>query len=160
MDGRLDSWVWMDTGRVVRAEADTDGNGNVDRWEYYDTEARLLKVGFSRAGSGREDAWAYPAADGSLARLDIAGGEHGGVTRIEHYGQGRLLSAESDEDADGRPEKWEQYQDGRLASVAIDTRHGGVADRRLIYAEDGSVTVIDAAPSGASGDSRSLSAGR
>lgn len=145
-DGSVDAWVWMDGARVVRAEADRDGDGKVDRWEYYGAERQLVKVGMSRARNGREDAWAYQAPDGSLARLDIATRGDGRVTRVERYDHGRLIAAESDEDGDGRPEKWEEYRDGRLASVALDTRHSGVADRRLVYGANGTVIVVGGDP--------------
>jgi hypothetical protein len=59
------------------------------------------------------------------------------------------VAAEEDSDEDGKPDKWETYEAGRLASVAFDTIHRGAPDRRLIYGADGSARLeIDAVGDG------------
>jgi hypothetical protein len=140
-DGRIDTWCRMDGTRVVRVEADRDGDGKVDRWEYYSGDGQKVeKIGLSRLKDGEEDAWAYPAPDGSLLRMEISTNRDGKVTRIEHYEKGVLARAEEDGDGDGRPDKWETYgPGGRLASVELDTRHRGTPDRRLVYLPGGDV---------------------
>jgi len=40
------------------------------------------------------------------------------VSRSEHYEKNSLVSAEEDSDGDGRADKWEAYDAGRLTSVA------------------------------------------
>jgi hypothetical protein len=52
-----------------------------------------------------------------------------------------IVRAEEDTDADGKPDKWETYGDARLTSVAFDTSHRGVPDRRLTYGPGGSATL-------------------
>src|SRR5438874_454128 len=96
-------------------------------------EPKLEKVGFSRASDGTEDAWSYLGPDGLVSRIEISTQRNGKVSRVEHYQQGRLASAEEDTDGDGRIDKWETYDGDRLASVAFDTTHRGGPDRRLIY---------------------------
>jgi len=136
-DGRPDTFSYMDGARVVRIEIDKDEDGKVERWEHYDANQKLEKIGFSRANDGTEDAWSYLGPDGLIARIEISTGRNGKVSRIEYYRQGRLASAEEDTDADGKIDKWETYDGDRLASVAFDTVHRGVPDRRLIYSADG-----------------------
>ena len=51
---------------------------------------------------------------------------------MEYYERDVLVRAEEDTDADGKVDKWETYDGARLASVALDTSHRGVPDRRLI----------------------------
>ncbi len=74
-------------------------------------------------------------------RIDISTQRDGKVTRIEHYQQGKLVTAEEDGDGDGKPDKWETYDGDRLSAVAFDTQHRGVPDRRLIYGPNGTARV-------------------
>jgi hypothetical protein len=140
-NGVVDTWSYMDGARVVRIEIDKDEDGKIDRWEYYGPDQKLVKVGFSRQNDGKEDAWSFPRPDGSIDRIEISTARDGKVTRVEHYQQGALASAEEDSDGDGRMDKWERYDGARLTSVAFDTQHRGTPDRRLIYGADGSVRV-------------------
>ena len=48
-----------------------------------------------------------------------------------------LVSAEEDSDNDGVADKWEEYVDGRLASVGFDTEKAGRPTRRLVYDRSG-----------------------
>jgi len=137
--GKIDTWTYMDGPRIVRIEIDGDGDGIVDRWEYYDARQTLEKVGLSRANDGTPDAWAYAAPDGSLARLEISTAQNGKVTRTEFYDHDVITRAEEDTDGDGRIDKWETYRDGAVSMVAFDTTHRGTPDRRLIYQPDGRV---------------------
>jgi hypothetical protein len=145
-DGTPDTFSYMDGARVVRIEIDKNEDGKIERWEYYDANQKLEKVGFSRANDGVEDAWSYLGPDGQLSRIEISTQRNGKVSRIERYQQGKLTSAEEDTDADGKIDKWETYEGERLASVAFDTAHRGAADRRLIYGADGTarLEVLDA----------------
>jgi hypothetical protein len=140
-NGQIDTWSYMEGARVIRIEIDDNEDGKLDRWEYYGADQKLEKVGFSRASDGKEDAWSFSAPDGSVARIEISTLRDGKVNRIEHYQQGRLVSAEEDGDGDGAIDKWETYDGDRLASVAFDTVHRGTPDRRLLYAADGTVRI-------------------
>jgi len=147
--GKVDTWSYMDGARIVRIEMDQDGDGMIDRWEYYGRDQKLEKVGSSRANDGKEDTWSYPGPDGKVIRVEVSTRRDGNVTRIEHYDNERLVAAEEAPNADAAVDKWETYLDGRLASVAFDTAHRGRADRRLIYAADGSTRLeIDKTGSG------------
>jgi len=144
-NGRVDTVSYMDGARILRIEIDKDEDGKVERWEYYDADQKLEKVGFSRAGDGTEDAWSFAGADGSIVRIEVSTERDGRVTRTEHYERDTLTRAEEDGDGDGRTDKWESYDDGRLAMVAFDTIARGSPDRRLVYGADGSARLeIDA----------------
>lgn len=148
-NGKVDTWSYMDGARVIRIEIDSNEDGNIDRWEYYDANQQLEKVGFSRAGDGKEDAWSFNAPDGAIERIEVSTRRDGKVNRIEHYQQGRLASAEEDSDGDGAIDKWETYDGERLAVVAFDTSHRGRPDRRMTYGADGSAQIeVDAAGDG------------
>lgn len=136
-NGVVDTVSYMDGARVVRIEIDKNEDGKVDRWEYYDANQKLEKIGTSRNGDGKEDSWSYLAADGAITRVDISVKHDGKVSRVEHYDKGVLVSAEEDGDGDGRMDKWETYQGDHLSSIAFDTTHRGTPDRRLIYGANG-----------------------
>jgi hypothetical protein len=136
-DGKVDTLSYMDGARVVRIEIDKDQDGKIDRWEYYDANQKLEKIGMSRAQDGKEDSWSYLGADGSLARIDVSTRHDGKVNRVEHYEKDMLVAAEEDVDGDGKMDQWETYDGDRLVSIAFDTTHRGTPDRRLIYAANG-----------------------
>lgn len=146
-NGTVDTVSYMDGTRLIRIEVDKDEDGRVERWEYYGTERRLEKVGFSRANDGKEDAWSFTGTDGSVVRVEVSTERDGRVTRTEHYQKGVLTEAEDDDDRDGRPDRWEIYDGGRLSSVAFDTTHRGTPDRRLLYRPDGTA-VAEVDPDG------------
>jgi hypothetical protein len=140
-DGKVDAVSYMDGARVLRIEIDKDQDGKVERWEYYGPNQKLEKVGFSRSNDGKEDAWSYADADGAVTRIEISTRRDGKISRTEHFQKDLAVSAEEDTDGDGVLDKWETFDAGRLASVAFDSTHRGSADRRLVYAADGSVRV-------------------
>ncbi len=140
-DGIADTFTYMDGRRVIRIEVDRNHDGRIDRWEYYNADQTLSKIGISRADDGREDAWIFPAPDGSVARIEVSTARDSRVNRVEYYDKGVLVRAEEDTDGDGRPDKWETYDGQRLAEVAFDTMHRGSPDRRLVYGPDGSVRI-------------------
>ena len=147
-NGRIDTWTQMDGARPVLTRMDRDEDGSIDRWEYYDEAGKLVKVGFSRANDGKPDAWAYSGKDpDQIERIEVSstGDEHR-IDRWERYGAGStLVEADEDTDGDGRPDKWETYASGVLATVAFDEDHDGRPDRRLTY-RGREVTVIESAP--------------
>jgi len=115
-NGTVDTWSYMDGGRILRVEIDTNEDGKIDRWEYYGADQKLERVALATRGDGK-------------------------VTRTEWYTADVLMRAEEDTDGDGRIDKWETYENGRLAAVQFDSMHRGTPDRRLVYAADGSVRV-------------------
>ena len=142
-DGTIDTWSYMDGARVVRIELDPDQNHVIDRWEYYGPDRAIEKVGTSRAGDNTPDSWAYFDQTGAMTKLELSTHRNGTVDRVEYYQAGARVRAEEDTNADGRIDKWETYDGSRLASVAFDTRQRGTPDRRVLYAQDGTVRVED-----------------
>ena len=138
-NGKPDTWSYMEGARVLRIEIDQDEDGAVDRREYYDANRALEKVGTSRAGIGKADTWSFPAADGTVARVETSARPDGKITRTEFYERGVLARAEEDGDSDGGVDRWETYTNGRLQSIAFDTRSSGRPTRRLVYGPDGQV---------------------
>ncbi|HVL68555.1 MAG TPA: hypothetical protein VM364_14935 [Vicinamibacterales bacterium] len=145
-NGVIDTWTQMDGARPVMSKIDRDEDGIIDRWEYYDADGKLSKVGFSRADDGKVDAWAFSTPDGQIERVEISSvGDEKRIDRWERYRNGVLVESEEDTNGDGRPDKWETYENGAVKTVAFDENHDGRPDRRLVY-EGGDLVVIESEP--------------
>ena len=129
----------MDGTRVLRIDIDNDEDGKLDRWEYYDADQRLEKIGTSRANDGKEDAWLH-AADGrrpssaSTCRRDATARSIApSFTRTTRWSAPKKTVTPTASRTSGRrttPAGWQ--------SVAFDTLHRGTPDRRFVYGVDGS----------------------
>jgi hypothetical protein len=145
-NGIIDTWTEMDGARPLRSRIDRNEDGRVDRWEYYDDHAKLVKVGLSRRDDGRPDAWAFVGPDGKPRRIEISSTkDEKKIDRWEHYEKDTLVSAEEDTNHDGRVDKWESYEAGALKTAAFDENGDGKPDRRLVYA-DGVLVAIETDP--------------
>lgn len=140
-NGRTDTWSLMDGARVIRVDIDKDEDGRIDRWEHYGPGNTLIIVGFSRLNDGVEDAWTYANPDGTVARIQISTRRNGQINRTEFYDRNVLVRAEEDSNLDGKLDKWETFEDGRLAIVAVDTIGQGTPNRRVIHSADGTSRV-------------------
>ena len=147
-NGRIETWTEMNGNKAVRSRIDRNEDGRIDRWEYFDADGNLVKVGFSRKDTGTSDAWAFADRDGTVSRVEISSaGDETRIDRREYYdareaGSGtarQLARADEDTDRDGRADRWETYEQGALRTVAFDENGDGVADRRLTY--EGAVLV-------------------
>lgn len=158
-NGVIDTWTDMDGTRPLRSRIDLDEDGKIDRWEYYDEKGALTKVGFSRKGDGVPDAWAYAGAGGGIDRIEISStANESKIDRWEHYdasrpgagpqGAGTLVRAEEDTNGDGKPDKWEVYENGALVSASFDENGDGKPDRCLTY-RDGVLVSVESNPDGA-----------
>ena len=160
-NGKIDTWTDMDGTRPIMSRIDLNEDGKIDRWEYYDEKGQIVKVGFSRKDDGKPDAWAYAGPDGRVSRVEISStGDEKKIDRWEHYDAsqagprgdptGALVSAEEDTNGDGRPDKWETYENGTIKTVAFDEKGAGYATRRLTY-EKGQLVLIETDPDGKGG---------
>jgi hypothetical protein len=133
-NGLIDTWTDMDGAKPVLTRQDRDEDGKMDRWEYYDADAKLVKVGFSRRNDGKTDAWAYPGPDGKVERMEMSHtSDENKISRWEFYKADVLDRSEEDTNADGRPDKWETYMNGTVLTAAFDEDGDGKPDRRFTY---------------------------
>jgi len=147
-NGKVDTWTEMNGNRAVRTRIDRNEDGKIDRWEYYDDQSKLVKVGFSRADTGKPDAWAFPGADGKPREIEISSAaDENKIDRWEHYQGDTIAAAEEDTNHDGHIDKWETYEAGVLKTASFDENGDGKPDRRLSYA-GGMLIAIDTEPDG------------
>jgi hypothetical protein len=133
-NGRIDTWVAMNGALPVSAKADLNEDGTLDRWEYYDQQGKLTKVGFSRTDAGKPDSWAFSGRDGKVQRIEISStADDKKIDRWEHYQADVLVRAEDDTNQDGSVDKWSLYEGGALKTAAFDENGDGRPDRRLTY---------------------------
>ncbi len=145
-NGVIDTWTDMDGAKPLRSRIDLDEDGKIDRWEYYDDQGKLAKVGFSRNNNGKADAWGYAGPDGGIARIEISStGDEKKIDRWEYLSGGVLVRAEEDSNGDGRVDKWETYENGALKTVEFDEDGDGRRDRRLTY-NGGVLVLIESEP--------------
>lgn len=145
-NGVIDTWTDMDGAKPLRSRIDTNEDGRMDRWEYYDEAGTLLKVGFSRKEDGKPDAWAYSGPDGKVERVDVSStADEQVIDRREFYTAGQLARVEEDTNADGRINVWETYEGAVLKSTTFDEDGDGRPDRRLTYV-DGALSLIESDP--------------
>ena len=108
-----------DNRRIRRVDRDTDRDGKIDRWEYYDENQKLVKVGFSLRNDGALDAWAYRDDNGQITKVEVSTRRDDKIDRWEYYEKGRLVRVELDTNHDGKVDEWQTYQDG----ILMDTSH-------------------------------------
>jgi hypothetical protein len=139
-DGQTDVRTYMRDGTPTRLEGDTNGDGLVDRWEYYDASGALLRIGASTEGDGREDTWVRTV--GHERHVDISTRRDGTVDRREVYRDDRLVRAQSDTNHDGRPDRWETFAGGAMTELLLDdARRDGRPTRRIVYGAGGMARV-------------------
>lgn len=144
LDGRLDQWTFLDGNRPLRGEADTDQDGRIDRWEYFDADARLVRVGTSSRNDGIEDTWTYVQPTDGVSRIDRSRGRDRHIDRREYLAKDVLVRAEEDTNHDGRLDRWDRYEGGRLREAAFDTSFAaGRPDRRVLYDAAGKYLAVE-----------------
>jgi hypothetical protein len=141
-DGRIDMRAYLLSGRTVRIEVDGNGDGVVDRWEYYRVDGGLDRLGTSSESDGVEDTWVVQTGD--QMRVDVSTHRDGIVDRRELHQGGALVRSEQDTNGDGRIDQWQRFERGRLRELLIDTTlASGEPDRRLLYADNGVLQRIE-----------------
>jgi hypothetical protein len=148
-NGVADTWTDMDGARPVQTRIDSNEDGRLDRWEYYDEKSNLVKVGFSRSDDGKANAWAFAGPDGGIERIEMSSAaDETKIDRRERHDDSGIAAAEEDTNHDGSPDKWETYASGRLQTAAFDENADGKPDRRLTYT-DGLLVTIESHPDAA-----------
>jgi hypothetical protein len=141
-DLQIDMRAYLLNGRTVRIEADGNGDGLIDRWEYYGPGGELDRISTSSQSDGVEDTWVVQT--GTEMRVDVATRRDGIADRHEFHSNGLLVRAEQDTNGDGRLDQWQRFTDGQLHELLLDTSMvSGRPNQRLVYRTDGSVEHVD-----------------
>jgi YD repeat-containing protein len=128
--------------RPRRLEIDVDRDGHFDRWEDYDAEGRLTRAAFTDA-DGKARRWTVPGPNGEPLRYEYDEGGDGRAERVEIIEGGRIARVELDTDGDGKIDRWQEWTGAHLVREAIDTDGDTKADRRLVYAGGGQLERVE-----------------
>jgi|TARA_B100001964_G_scaffold197837_2_gene223116 hypothetical protein len=131
--GLLTAGYDPETGRLQLIEYDADENGTVDTRTYMDGSV-LLRVEIDNDEDGRVDRWEYYDADRNLERIGISS-----------LGDG-VVDSWLFEGANGIPDRWETFTEGRMATLALDDNGDDRPDRRLSYDREGRLSTIASDP--------------
>ena len=133
-DGRADYIAHYDENRQIRLiEVDEDHDSWVDRFEHYDAAGVLEKVGRCRArrAAPTSGPTARPTGGPRASSTTTTATASRSAPRCSRTASWSRL--ELDSDRDGRIDRWQHWEKGRLASEEIDTNGDGAADRRLVF---------------------------
>ena len=67
----------------------------------------------------------------------------GKIDRVENFQNGRVAAVGIDSDGDGKIERWQTWVGGRMVSEEIDIDGDGISDRRLRYGANGHFAGMD-----------------
>lgn len=167
-NGKIDTWTKMNGALPVSSRLDTNEDGKLDRWETYGPDGKLTQVDFERAPApdpanptrlytGKPNATAFMAADGSIERVEYwelsAAGQRDVQVR-EFYNAAKILTrSEEDTDGDGMLDLFQTFADGALRTTEFDESkpRDGKPDRRMTYSADGALVLIETQPDGSGG---------
>jgi hypothetical protein len=135
--------LFYPSGKPRQVESDTDFDGKIDHWQYYSESGALEKEGFSRGGGAQPDTWQYFDVKGHVIRREIDEKGDGKIDRIENIQDGRVVAVGIDSDGDGKIERWQTWVGGRVVSEELDTDGDGISDRRLRYGANGHLVGMD-----------------
>ncbi len=125
--------------RPWQVQSDDDEDGIIDKWEVFDEDGELVRIGRATKRPGHPDVWIVPDGRGGLRRREYDGSADGSIDRIEWFDGEVLTRVAVDSDHNGRLDRWQNWERGEVASERIDTDGDGEPDRRLVYGPDGSI---------------------
>jgi hypothetical protein len=140
-DEMIDVRTYIRGGQPIRVEGDADGDGRVDRWEYYGADGKLLRVGAATRNDGREDTWTSVTDDEMHVAYSTL--RDGVIDRVDIFRNDVLVRTERDVNHDGSVDTWEHVESGRLAMVLVDELHRGHPTRRVVYLPNGVRVEVD-----------------
>lgn len=83
-DGKIDEWIYYQTGKPARSEKDTKGTGKPDTFLTYDAAGTVVKSEVDADGDSKTDEWVY-------------------------YEAGKPVKAEKDTNKDGKADTFLSY---------------------------------------------------
>jgi hypothetical protein len=145
-DGKPDHIAYHKGEKSPRLlEVDENFDGKWDRWEDYDENGRLTKVGYSRRGQG-PDMWLTPGPGDIPSKREFDEDGDMKIDRTEILEKGLIVRVELDTNKDGKVDRWQDWSTGKLTSEDLDTDENGKPDRRLLYNKQGRLLQMDPLP--------------
>jgi hypothetical protein len=128
-DGTPDAFDYLADGTLIWTERDTDFDGRVDFFEYYDRAGDVIERELQLDLDDAIDAVLH-YSNGVLVREEISTGSDSTPSVKTYYdSRGQPQRVEHDRDGDGVHELVGTYRDGRIVRLGADTNGDGVPDR-------------------------------
>lgn len=130
-DDKPDQWTLSGAGgKVLRVERDLNFDGVVDLWQYPGPNGGFVEEEMDLDHDNKVDVVVYYREDGSIEHKELAIEFAGIFTVFKYYDiKEELLRVEQDEDADGKIDRWDYYEEKRLARTGWDEDDDGLPDR-------------------------------
>ncbi len=130
-DGNPDQWTLSGAqGKVLRIERDLNFDNAVDVWQYTNEAGTVIEEEMDLDHDRSVDVVVFYREDGTVEHKELAIEFKGLFTVFKYYDQAeQLLRVEQDEDADGKVDRWDYYENKRLARTGWDEDADGVPDR-------------------------------
>lgn len=128
-----------------RAEADTDGDGEIDLWAVLGTDGQSIRqIGYDTDGSGRPNAWERFEGVVLAERSRDTSGDGQPDSWTVYDAEGHVVETRQDADGNGQVDAWSTYwPDGTIQRAAYDTDGNGQPDRWMNYRDDGSLASVE-----------------
>ena len=99
--------VYADNGDIQRVESDTNDDGKIDEWIYYE-ERVPVKAQKDTNADGKPDTTIY-YVKGVVIRTESDTNGDAKIDEWVYYSNGKPSKAEKDTNADGKPDTWIDY---------------------------------------------------
>jgi hypothetical protein len=120
--------------QLVSTELDSNFDGKVDIWTWFDASGEKTKEAFDLDFDGRPDVIRY-YEKGVLVRKETFHGRSDRPSQVAHYEGGVKVRVERDDSGKGRFDTFEHYENGRLQRIGYDLDGDGTIDR-WVQAQD------------------------
>ena len=128
-DGQPDQFEVSGGSGALRVERDMNFDGFIDLWEHLDAAGHVSEAEIDIDFDHKVDVVVFYRPDGSIEHKELALNFSDTFTVFKYYGAASdLLRIEYDEDGDGRIERWDYFENKRLARTGWDQNGDGVPD--------------------------------
>ena len=143
-DQRPDVFAFF-SGRSTPDRLEIDGNrdGRVDLWEEYDAAGTLVRYASATKGTSPDRFVEMEPGTKSIARIEFDADLDGRRERREFFQAGKLVRSEQDTNGDGRVDRTQFWNNGVLTSEELDRDGDGRADVRLRRSRNGAVSSVE-----------------
>jgi hypothetical protein len=137
-DCRPDEIVYYAEGRPERAESDTDLDGRMDVWTFFEADGKTFgRQEQDTNKNGKADRWIQYRGGKPATQLDDRNGDARPDSTLFYEGD-HPAALEEDTNLDGENDRWVTYRAGKTAVVEQDRDFDGDKDLRAELEPDGS----------------------
>ena len=140
-DCQHDQAVYYADGRAKRAEIDSDFDGRIDTWTFFEADGKTIgRQEVDATGDGKKDRWIQYRGGRPATQLEDKNSD-GKPDATLYYKDGQPKRLEEDTSFDGKTDRWVDYAAGEPVVIEDDTHHDGKPDVRAEFAPDGAKLV-------------------